>query len=125
MTDHPPPCHVLIVAAGRGSRFGGPLPKQYSLLAGRPVLRHTVAAFQGRPGITSVRVAIHPDDRALYDAAVGDLGLPEPVPGGATRQESVRNGLEAIASGAPDLVLIHDAARPLISAGAIDRLITS
>ena len=125
MTDHPPPCHVLIVAAGRGSRFGGPLPKQYSLLAGRPVLRHTVAAFQGRPGITSVRVAIHPDDRALYDAAVGDLGLPEPVMGGALRQDSVRNLLMALDAPPDDLVLIHDGARPLVAAAHIEGTIAA
>ena len=120
-----PTVSVLIVAAGRGSRFGGPLPKQYCVLAGEPVLRRTVAAFRAHPAISGVRIVIHPDDRTLYDAAVGDLGLPEPVHGGLTRQDSVRNGLEAIAPDEPDLVLIHDAARPLISAGAIDRLISS
>jgi 2-C-methyl-D-erythritol 4-phosphate cytidylyltransferase/2-C-methyl-D-erythritol 2,4-cyclodiphosphate synthase len=121
MIDQPPPpsCHVLIVAAGRGSRFGGTLPKQYSLLAGKPVLRHTVAAFLGRPGITSIRVAIHPDDRALYDAAVGDLGLPEPVMGGAQRQDSVRHLLMALDARGDDLVLIHDGARPLVTAAHI------
>jgi 2-C-methyl-D-erythritol 4-phosphate cytidylyltransferase / 2-C-methyl-D-erythritol 2,4-cyclodiphosphate synthase len=117
--------HVLIVAAGRGSRFGGPLPKQYCSLAGQPVLRRTVEAFLTHPAIAGVRVVIHPDDRTLYDAAVGGLDLAAPVHGGATRQESVSNGLEAIAAAEPDLVLIHDAARPLISAGAIDRLIAS
>jgi len=125
MSDSSPSVHVLVVAAGRGSRFGGPLPKQYCDLAGEPVLRRTVGAFLDHPAVSGVRVMIHPDDRALYDAAVGDLGLPEPVHGGATRQASVLNGLEALASVEPDLVLIHDAARPLISAGAIDRLIAS
>ena len=125
MSDPSPSVHVLIVAAGRGSRFGGPLPKQYCLLAGQPVLRRTAAAFLDHPAVTGVRVVIHPDDRALYDAATGGLDLPAPVSGGAARQDSVRNGLEAIAPDRPDLVLIHDAARPLISAGAIDRLIAS
>jgi 2-C-methyl-D-erythritol 4-phosphate cytidylyltransferase/2-C-methyl-D-erythritol 2,4-cyclodiphosphate synthase len=111
---------VLIVAAGRGSRFGGPLPKQYCLLAGRPVLRHTVAAFRGRPGIASIRIAIHPDDRALYDAAVGDLDLPEPVEGGALRQDSVRNLVMALDAAPGDIVLIHDGARPLVSPAIID-----
>lgn len=120
-----PTVHVLIVAAGRGARFGGPLPKQYCALAGQPVLRRTVGAFLAHPAVSGIRVTIHPDDRALYDAAVGDLGLPEPVHGGATRQASVLNGLEALAPARPDLVLIHDAARPLVSAGAIDRLIAS
>ncbi|MEA2753865.1 MAG: 2-C-methyl-D-erythritol 4-phosphate cytidylyltransferase, partial [Aliidongia sp.] len=127
MTKHPPPprCHVLIVAAGRGSRFGGPLPKQYCLLAGQPVLRHTVAAFRTRPDIVSIRVAIHPDDRALYDAAVGDLGLPEPVPGGALRQDSVRNLLMALDAEPDDIVLIHDGARPLVSAAIIDATLSA
>jgi 2-C-methyl-D-erythritol 4-phosphate cytidylyltransferase/2-C-methyl-D-erythritol 2,4-cyclodiphosphate synthase len=120
MKSTPPPCHVLIVAAGRGSRFGGPLPKQYCLLAGRPVLRHTVAAFRGRPGIASIRIAIHPDDRTLYDAAVGDLGLPEPVEGGALRQDSVRNLVMTLDAAPDDIVLIHDGARPLVSPAIID-----
>lgn len=120
MKSTPPPCHVLIVAAGRGSRFGGPLPKQYCLLAGRPVLRHTVAAFRGRPGIASIRIAIHPDDRTLYDAAVGDLGLLEPVEGGALRQDSVRNLVMTLDAAPDDIVLIHDGARPLVSPAIID-----
>jgi 2-C-methyl-D-erythritol 4-phosphate cytidylyltransferase/2-C-methyl-D-erythritol 2,4-cyclodiphosphate synthase len=121
MTDPTPQprCHVLIVAAGRGSRFGGALPKQYCLLAGRPVLRHTVSAFLGRPGIASVRVAIHPDDRAFYDAAIGDLALADPVEGGALRQDSVRNLVLALDADPEDLVLIHDGARPLVSADLI------
>jgi 2-C-methyl-D-erythritol 4-phosphate cytidylyltransferase / 2-C-methyl-D-erythritol 2,4-cyclodiphosphate synthase len=127
MTDQTPSprCHVLIVAAGRGSRFGGPLPKQYCLLAGQPVLRHTALAFLRHPGIASVRIAIHPDDRLLYDQAVGDLGLPEPVAGGALRQDSVRNLIVACEAGADDLVLIHDGARPLVSAAIIDGTIAA
>ena len=126
MTDKPlAQCHVLIVAAGRGSRFGGPLPKQYCLLAGQPVLRHTVLAFRRHPAIASIRVAIHPDDRALYDQAVGGLGLAEPVSGGALRQDSVRNLLTALDVPADDLVLIHDGARPLVSAAVIDGTIAA
>ena len=63
-------CTALIVAAGRGSRFGGPLPKQYALLAGRPVLRHTVEAYRAAPGINSLRVVIAPGDETHYRAAV-------------------------------------------------------
>ncbi|HVJ51538.1 MAG TPA: bifunctional 2-C-methyl-D-erythritol 4-phosphate cytidylyltransferase/2-C-methyl-D-erythritol 2,4-cyclodiphosphate synthase [Aliidongia sp.] len=116
-------CHAVIVAAGRGSRFGGSLPKQYCALGGLAVLRRTVLAFLRHPRISSVLVAIHPDDRMLYDAAVGDLGLPEPVLGGTTRQDSVRHLLEALAANADDIVLIHDGARPLVDAGLIDRTI--
>jgi 2-C-methyl-D-erythritol 4-phosphate cytidylyltransferase/2-C-methyl-D-erythritol 2,4-cyclodiphosphate synthase len=127
MTEHPSsmPCHALIVAAGRGSRFGGTLPKQYCPLGGRTVLRRTVLAFLGHPRITSVLVAIHPDDRMLYDEAVGDLGLAEPVAGGAERQDSVRNLLTKLAAGPEDAVLIHDGARPLVSAALIDRAIAA
>ncbi len=121
----PPRSHALIVAAGRGSRFGGPLPKQYCLLAGRPVLRHTALAFLNHPAIASVRIAIHPDDRALYDQAVGDLGLPEPVAGGALRQDSVRNLIEALDAPDGDYVLIHDGARPLVSPAIIDATIAA
>jgi 2-C-methyl-D-erythritol 4-phosphate cytidylyltransferase/2-C-methyl-D-erythritol 2,4-cyclodiphosphate synthase len=119
--------HALIVAAGRGTRMAGDVPKQYRGLAGRPVLSHTLAAFARHPAIAGVHVVIHPDDRALYDAATGGLGLPPPVPGGATRQESVSNGLAALAAvaSADARVLIHDGARPLVSAAVIDRVVAA
>jgi len=120
-----PICHALIVAAGRGTRFGGTLPKQYAPLAGETVLRRTVKAFLGHQRIRSVRVAIHPDDHAAYERAVGDLDLPPPVLGGATRQDSVRNLLEALSAAPDDIVLIHDAARPLVPAPVIDRTIAA
>lgn len=118
---------ALIVAAGRGLRFGGPLPKQYRLLAGVPVLRRSALAYLGHPGIDAVRIVIDPAARELYDAAVGALGLPEPLAGGADRQESVRLGLEALAreAPAPDRVLIHDAARPLVDAATIAGVIAA
>jgi len=113
-------CAVLIVAAGSGERFGGSLPKQYQELAGTPILRRSVLAFLGHPHITSALVVFNPNHRDLYDKAVGDLKLPEPVTGGATRQDSVRLGLEALArSGKPDFVMIHDAARPLVDTATI------
>ena len=117
---------ALIVAAGRGHRVGGPLPKQYRQLAGRAVLGHSVHRFATHPGIDRVRVVINPTDRTLYDEAVRESGgvedaaLLAPVAGGATRQDSVRNGLESLAESPPDLVLIHDGARPLVSAAVID-----
>src|SRR5690242_3069802 len=97
------PTIALIVAAGRGRRFGDPLPKQYQSLLGGPVLRHTARAFLDHPRIDAVRVVIGADDRALYDAAVGDLGLLEPVIGGAERQDSVRLGLESLAGQRPGI----------------------
>ena len=102
---------VLIVAAGKGERAGTSLPKQYERLAGRPLLRRTVEAFQGYP----VQVVIGAGQEKLAADALAGLALPPLVIGGASRQESVRRGLEALAKDSPDYVLIHDAARPLIS----------
>jgi len=115
---------VLIVAAGKGERAGTSLPKQYERLGGRPLLRRTVEAFAGY----SVQVVIGPGQQDMAAAALAGLALPAPVTGGATRQESVRRGLEALAQeapakDAPDFVLIHDAARPLISPGVIQAVI--
>lgn len=118
-----PTCIALLVAAGRGQRFGTELPKQYIDLAGQPVLRRSVQAFLSHPRVSAVRVVIDPDHRDLYDEAVGDLGLGDPIPGGAQRQDSARLGLEALADGPPDYVLIHDAARPLVDADTIGRVI--
>ncbi|MCA8934154.1 MAG: bifunctional 2-C-methyl-D-erythritol 4-phosphate cytidylyltransferase/2-C-methyl-D-erythritol 2,4-cyclodiphosphate synthase [Rhodospirillaceae bacterium] len=112
---------ALIVAAGRSQRFGGEIPKQYQSLLGQPILRRSVLAYLRHPAIAAVRVVIQPDYRDLYEAAVGDLGLAEPVAGGETRQRSVLNGLEALAGDTPppDQVLIHDGARPLTDAATI------
>jgi len=121
-----PTCVALIVAGGSGQRFGAERPKQYLDLAGKPVLRRTVEAFLNHPQVTGVRVVIDPTWRDAYDAALSGLALPDPVAGGASRQDSVRNGLEALAAdGAPDLVLIHDAARPLIDADTIAAVIAA
>ncbi|KAF0112658.1 MAG: 2-C-methyl-D-erythritol 4-phosphate cytidylyltransferase [Rhodospirillaceae bacterium] len=120
-------CVALIVAAGRGRRFGGEMPKQYLDLGGRPVLRHALATFAAHPGVDAVRAVIHPDDREAYDTAAADLPLLAPVAGGPSRQDSVRLGLESLAgeesSIACDRVLIHDGARPLVDAGTITRVI--
>jgi 2-C-methyl-D-erythritol 4-phosphate cytidylyltransferase/2-C-methyl-D-erythritol 2,4-cyclodiphosphate synthase len=117
---------ALIVAAGRGQRFGSELPKQYHMLLGKPVLAHTLAAFAAHPRIDAVRAVIHPDDRPLYDAAARDVPkLLTPVAGGADRQGSVLNGLESLAGDSVRHVLIHDGARPLISAAVIDRSIAA
>lgn len=109
-------CTALIVAAGRGSRYGGPLPKQYALLAGRPVLRHTLEAYRSAPQINRLRVVIGPGDEIHYWAATEGLDLPSPIQGGASRQQSVLNGLEALADDPPDFVAVHDAARPFVKA---------
>jgi 2-C-methyl-D-erythritol 4-phosphate cytidylyltransferase/2-C-methyl-D-erythritol 2,4-cyclodiphosphate synthase len=119
---------AIIMAAGRGTRAasGRPLiPKQYLPIGGEPVLARAVGAFAAHPRIGDVLVVIHPDDAALYDGAVGPLAcrLKPPVAGGVLRQDSVRAGLEALVSAAPERVLIHDAARPFVDAGLIDRVL--
>ena len=116
---------ALVVAGGRGTRFGGGVPKQYQPLGGRPVLRHSIEAFLAHPAVDGVQVVIHADDRARYDAAVAGLPLPAPVTGGATRQSSVLAGLEALAGREPGRVLIHDAARPFVDRRIIDRTLTA
>jgi 2-C-methyl-D-erythritol 4-phosphate cytidylyltransferase/2-C-methyl-D-erythritol 2,4-cyclodiphosphate synthase len=116
-------CVALVVASGRGSRFGGDRPKQYLPLAGKPLLRHCLERFCRHSGIDRVRTVIHPDDTALYAEAARDLKVLDPVPGGATRQESVRLGLESLAADPPQLVLIHDGVRPLLDAAVIDRVL--
>jgi 2-C-methyl-D-erythritol 4-phosphate cytidylyltransferase/2-C-methyl-D-erythritol 2,4-cyclodiphosphate synthase len=110
---------VLIVAAGKGARAGTELPKQYEPLAGKPMLRRTVEAFPGYP----VQLVIGAGQEELAARILDGLALPAPVAGGATRQQSVRQGLEALAKDAPDFVLIHDAARPLISPKVIQDVV--
>ncbi|MDG1995473.1 MAG: bifunctional 2-C-methyl-D-erythritol 4-phosphate cytidylyltransferase/2-C-methyl-D-erythritol 2,4-cyclodiphosphate synthase [Emcibacteraceae bacterium] len=114
---------AIIVAAGRGHRVGGEIPKQYLDIGGVPVLKHTVQAFLDNPSIDYIQVIIHPDDHELYENAVGELNLPAPIHGGETRQQSVFNGLEAIAELTPEYVYIHDAARPFIDQRIINDLI--
>ncbi|WP_370539057.1 bifunctional 2-C-methyl-D-erythritol 4-phosphate cytidylyltransferase/2-C-methyl-D-erythritol 2,4-cyclodiphosphate synthase [Aureimonas sp. AU22] len=117
---------AILVAAGRGSRAGlTPFgPKQYFDLGGRPVLWRTAERFLATEGLTHVVVVIHPDDHAIAGRALDELmDRIVLVEGGATRQESVRCGLEALAEVAPDVVLIHDAVRPFVSSEAILRVV--
>ena len=114
---------ALIVAAGRGERAGGAIPKQYRKLAGKPVLRWAIEAFERCTAIDNVRVVIQPADEALYRTAIAGLRLRPFILGGATRQESVRRGLEALVARTPDHVLIHDAARPFVSTALVERVI--
>ena len=112
---------ALIVAAGKGERLGGGVPKQFRGLGGVPVLRRAVMALAGHPAVDRVRVVVG-DGQAedAYRAVGGGLGDVEPIVGGATRGESVRNGLAAIGG---DVVLIHDSARPFCPPEVIDRLV--
>src|SRR5436190_1460231 len=116
---------AVVVAGGRGLRAGGDLPKQYRELLGEPVLRLSVAALAEHSGISLVQAVIHQDDAALFKAASADLALLPPVCGGASRQASVCAGLEALEPHRPDVVLVHDAARPFLSDALITRAIAA
>lgn len=116
---------ALIVAAGRGSRVGSAIPKQYVPLRGECGLSMCLRAFLAHPHIARVQVVINPQDRARYEAVAScwPERISPPVAGGATRQDSVRAGLQALKSDPPNRVLIHDAARPFVSAELISRVL--
>lgn len=116
---------ALVVAAGRGARAGGGVPKQYRAVGNVPVLRRALRPFLDHPGIAAVRVVIDPSERDAYEAAASGLPLLEPVAGGATRQDSVRRGLDSLAGLAPASVLVHDGARPFVDRELIDRVIAA
>ncbi len=113
------PSAALIVAAGQGTRAGGGAPKQFAMLGGRPMLAHSHAALSAHPAIDRVLVVIGEGQEAALKAALGSVPF---VIGGATRRESVRNGIEALDAGR---VLIHDAARPFLPARVIDDLLAA
>jgi len=117
---------AVVVAAGRGQRVGGDVPEQYRIVAAEPVIRPTLRAFLRHPQVSAVQPVIHPDDEIAFRTATAGLdNLLPPAWGGATRQASVRAGLEALLAKAPDVVLIHDAARPFLTAGLISRAIAA
>ena len=121
---------AIVVAAGRGTRVGGETPKQYRMLAGKPVIVHALRIFLVHPSVETVLPVVHADDRSRFDGAVSAAGLPSeklraPVPGGATRQDSARRGLEALVGEAPNLVLVHDAARPFLTSDLVGRAIAA
>jgi 2-C-methyl-D-erythritol 4-phosphate cytidylyltransferase / 2-C-methyl-D-erythritol 2,4-cyclodiphosphate synthase len=113
---------ALIVAAGKGERAGGGLPKQYALLGGKALLAHAVDAFRAHPGIDGVHVVIGAGQEDLLTAALAGRVIDGVIIGGKERQDSVRAGLAAMKA---NRVLIHDAARPLIPADVIDRLLAA
>lgn len=115
---------ILIVAAGKGERVGGSIPKQYAPLLGQPMLRRSIEAFNGLED-SVVQVMIGPGQAELYRGATQGCDARPPEVGGATRQESVRRGLEALTADGPAFVLIHDAARPLVSRRLIDGVIAA
>ncbi|MES2120950.1 MAG: bifunctional 2-C-methyl-D-erythritol 4-phosphate cytidylyltransferase/2-C-methyl-D-erythritol 2,4-cyclodiphosphate synthase [Pseudomonadota bacterium] len=113
---------ALIVAAGKGERLGGGVPKQYRLLGGKPVLRWAAESLMHHPAVRSIRIVVGQGQQELASAALAGLNVGEPILGGAERADSVRAGLAAIEG---DAVLVHDAARPFCPADVIDRLVAS
>jgi 2-C-methyl-D-erythritol 4-phosphate cytidylyltransferase/2-C-methyl-D-erythritol 2,4-cyclodiphosphate synthase len=114
---------VLIVAAGRGARFGSETPKQYHTILGKSVIRHTLEHFQSHPNCTQCYIVINPDDADLYHDAVSGLSIPSYIEGSTTRKLSVIKGLESLSHlKSEDVVLIHDAARPCITQSEISAL---
>jgi len=115
---------ALLMAAGTGSRFGAERPKQYLALAGRPILRHAAEALLADGRVTALLpVVAGPTEAQEAEAALAGLPCLPAVQGGATRQASVRAGLEALAAEPPDIVLVHDAARPFVPAGTVPALL--
>src|SRR5262249_15630235 len=116
---------AVVVATGRGVRAGGVTPKQYRQLLGAPVIRHALSLFIDHPQVAFVQPVIHRDDAATFAEATAGLKLRVAAFGGATRQISVRAGLEALETEQPRIVLVHDAARPFASPALISRAIAA
>lgn len=118
---------VLIPAAGSGSRMGAELPKQYLPLLGKPMIHHTLSVFCRHSGIDRVAVVLSPDDTgwAQYDFPDPDGKVEVLRCGGATRAETVLNGLDAIDASPEDWVLVHDAARPCLTSAMLDALLAA
>ncbi|ALK09694.1 bifunctional 2-C-methyl-D-erythritol 4-phosphate cytidylyltransferase/2-C-methyl-D-erythritol 2,4-cyclodiphosphate synthase [Blastochloris viridis] len=123
-SSHRPKTAALIVAAGRGVRAGGDIPKQFKPVLGQCALARSLALFAAHPEVDLVQPVIGTADDALYaELANAPAAVLPPVTGGATRQASVRAGLAALAHYKPDVVLIHDAARPFASPALVSRAI--
>src|SRR6478735_1118064 len=113
---------ALIVAAGKGERAGGGVPKQYRLLGWKPVLRWAVESLIRHPAVRSTRVVIGDGQQELASAALAGLDVGELIEGGAERADSVRAGLANLSG---EAVLVHDAARPFCPTPVVDRLLAS
>ena len=114
---------AVVVAAGRGARAGGDLPKQFRRIGGQSMLARTLSMLVEHGEVGVVQPVIHPDDLVLFQDVAAGIDVLPPVFGGATRQASVRAGLEALVPRKPDIVLIHDAARPFASSDLVSRAI--
>jgi 2-C-methyl-D-erythritol 4-phosphate cytidylyltransferase len=117
---------VILPAAGLGTRMAGPQPKQFLALAGVPILIHSLRAFAAEPRVTSIYVAVRKTEMERAEAQVAEYGFAgrvRVVEGGEKRQESVANALSVLPAQPDDIVLVHDAVRPLIDASTIERTI--
>lgn len=119
--------HIIVVAAGRGSRFGSELPKQFVQLGERPVLAHTLAALHKALPEARFTIVISPEFADLASKACDEAGvkLPDIVTGGASRAESVRNAIRSISSSGvseDDVIMIHDGARPVVPIEMMHRI---
>src|SRR6476660_3236147 len=110
---------AILVAAGRGLRAGSGGPKQYRSIGGQTVIFRAMEPFCRHPQIFAVQPVVNADDTVVFSDAVNELRHEPAAIGGATRQASVHAGLEALVSQKPDVVLIHAAARPFVSAAVI------
>ncbi len=120
------PFHVIVPAAGQGTRMGGDIPKQYMRIAGKTVLRHTLDQILSWPGLVSLHVIIDPRHAKLYDDTVTGLDLPPSIHGGKERSDSINNALSNISNVRnEDIILVHDAARPLIRWPEVARLLSA
>src|ERR1700729_2214116 len=114
---------AILVAAGRGLRAGAGGPKQYREIGGQTVIYRAMETFSNHPQVFAVQPVVNPDDASVFNEAVRGLRHASPTYGGGTRQASVLAGLEALADEKPDIVLIHDAARPFVTTSLISRAI--
>ncbi len=121
--------HVLIPAAGAGRRMGGDMSKQFLLLAGRPVLAHTISRFENHPQVNNIiLIAPAEETTCCRNDVVDAYGFDKVsriVVGGQERQDSVRNGLRACPAADDDIVLVHDGVRPLLASGLIDAAVAA
>jgi len=116
---------VVVVAAGKGTRVGGDTPKQFRRIGDEIMLRRTLLMLVEAPKVDLVQPVIRPEDRALFEAATANVKTLQPAFGGATRQASVRAGLEALEPHKPGIVLVHDAARPFATQALVARAIAA
>lgn len=122
-----PGIHIVIVAAGKGNRFGSDLPKQFCLLGNRPVLFHTISNLQKAIPSAEIVLVLNKQFIELWNGLCSEYGIVSPpiVFGGETRWESVKNAIEGLQLADNDIVMVHDGARPIIDPKMIDRIINA